>query len=74
MVAIDLDEMVMSWIDSIGGEVGADVRGAVQRFVEVTLERSGVAWVETKKPLERLLDKANGALDRVNHMLEFVRK
>ena len=34
----------------------------------------GVAWVETKKPLERLLDKANGALDRVNHMLEFVRK
>ena len=34
----------------------------------------GVAWVETKKPLERLVDKANGALDRVNHMLEFVRK
>ena len=33
-----------------------------------------VAWVETKKPLDRLLDKANGALDRVNHMLEFVRK
>ena len=33
-----------------------------------------VAWVETKKPLERLLDKANGALDRVNHMLEFARK
>ena len=34
----------------------------------------GVTWVETKKPLERLLDKANAALDRVNHMLEFVRK
>ena len=34
----------------------------------------GITWVETKKPLERLLDKANGALDRVNHMLEFVRK
>ena len=34
----------------------------------------GVAWVETKKPLERLLDKANGALDRMNHMLEFARK
>jgi serine protease SohB len=33
-----------------------------------------VAWVEVKKPLDRLLDKANGALDRVNHMLEFVRK
>jgi serine protease SohB len=34
----------------------------------------GVAWVEVKKPLERLLDKTNSALDRVNHMLEFVRK
>ena len=33
-----------------------------------------VAWVEVKKPLDRLLDKANGALDRINHMLEFVRK
>lgn len=33
-----------------------------------------VAWVEVKKPLDRLLDKANSALDRVNHMLEFVRK
>ena len=34
----------------------------------------GVTWIETKKPLERLLDKANAALDRVNHMLEFVRR
>ena len=33
-----------------------------------------VTWVEVKKPLERLLDKTNSALDRVNHMLEFVRK
>lgn len=33
-----------------------------------------VAWVEVKRPIDRVLDKVNGALDRVNHVLEFVRK
>lgn len=33
-----------------------------------------VAWVELRRPIDRLLDKVNGALDRVNHVLEFVRK
>jgi serine protease SohB len=33
-----------------------------------------IAWVEVKRPIDRVLDKVNGALDRVNHVLEFVRK
>lgn len=33
-----------------------------------------VTWVEVKRPIDRVLDKVNGALDRVNHVLEFVRK
>ena len=33
-----------------------------------------VAWEETKKPIDRVLDKFNGMLDRVSHVLEFVRK
>ena len=33
-----------------------------------------VAWVEVKRPIDRVLDKVNGALDRINHVLEFVRK
>lgn len=33
-----------------------------------------VTWEETKKPIDRVLDKFNGMLDRVSHVLEFVRK
>ena len=33
-----------------------------------------VTWEETKKPIDRVLDKFNGLLDRVSHVLEFVRK
>jgi serine protease SohB len=33
-----------------------------------------IAWVEVRRPIDRVLDKVNGALDRVNHVLEFVRK
>jgi len=33
-----------------------------------------VTWEETKKPVDRVLDKFNGMLDRVSHVLEFVRK
>ena len=31
-----------------------------------------VTWEETKKPIDRVLDKFNGMLDRVSHVLEFV--
>jgi len=33
-----------------------------------------VTWEENKKPIDRVLDKFNGMLDRVSHVLEFVRK
>lgn len=33
-----------------------------------------VTWEETKKPIDRVLDKFNGMLDKVSHVLEFVRK
>ena len=33
-----------------------------------------VTWEETKKPIDRVLDKFNSMLDRVSHVLEFVRK
>ena len=33
-----------------------------------------VTWEETKKPIDKVLDKFNGMLDRVSHVLEFVRK
>ena len=33
-----------------------------------------VTWEETKKPIDRVLDKFNGMLDRISHVLEFVRK
>jgi serine protease SohB len=33
-----------------------------------------VVWEETKKPIDKVLDKFNGMLDRVSHVLEFVRK
>ena len=30
-----------------------------------------VAWKQNSKPIERLLGKASGILDRVTHLLEF---
>jgi serine protease SohB len=40
----------------------------------VTRDVFEVTWEETKKPIDRVLDKFNGMLDRVSHVLEFVRK
>ena len=33
-----------------------------------------VAWKQNSKPIERLLGKASGILDRVTHLLEFSRR
>jgi hypothetical protein len=33
-----------------------------------------VAWKQNSKPIDRLLGKASGILDRVTHLLEFSRR